>query len=55
MGDGLLEHFSVLKDPRIERNKLHQLEDILVLTVCAVAAGADGWEGISVLPVLNWL
>jgi hypothetical protein len=42
----LIEHFSSLKDPRIERKKLHQLMDILVLTVCATLSGAEGWEDI---------
>lgn len=43
---GLLEHFSLLEDPRIERKKLHCLTDILVLSICAVSSGAEGWQGI---------
>lgn len=39
----LFEHFAELEDPRIERTKLHQLSDILVITVCAVICGADNW------------
>ncbi len=39
----LAEHFAELEDPRIERTKLHQLSDILVITVCAVICGADNW------------
>ena len=46
MSASILEHFSPLQDPRIERNKLHALPDILLLTVCAVVSGADGWEAI---------
>lgn len=42
----LIEHFSSLPDHRIERNKCHALIDIMVLVVCAVASGADGWEAI---------
>jgi DDE_Tnp_1-associated len=42
----LIEHFSALVDPRIERNKSHALIDIIVLTVSAMASGADGWEAI---------
>lgn len=42
-----VEHFSKLPDPRIERNKLHNLMDILVLTICAVISGAEGWEDIA--------
>jgi len=41
-----IEHFADLKDPRIERKKLHLLMDVLVLTVCAVASGAEGWLAI---------
>ncbi|MEI8208320.1 MAG: transposase family protein [Methylococcales bacterium] len=47
MNQNLLEHFSDIKDPRIERNKLHQLSDIIFLTISAVLSGADGWEAIA--------
>lgn len=40
------EYFQDLKDPRIERTKQHLLLDIIVLSICAVIAGADGWEDI---------
>ena len=26
----LIEHFSLLKDPRVERNKKHELIDVIV-------------------------
>ena len=42
----LIEHFSSLPDPRLDRNKCHALIDIIVLVICAVASGADGWEAI---------
>ena len=42
----LQEAFSTLEDPRIERHKRHQLLDIIVLTICAVVSGAEGWEAI---------
>ncbi|NOX42482.1 MAG: ISAs1 family transposase [Gammaproteobacteria bacterium] len=42
----LIEHFSPLDDPRINRNKSHALIDIIILTVSAMASGADGWEAI---------
>ena len=42
----IADHFSSLKDPRIERSKLHQLIDIITIAVCAVICGADGWEQI---------
>lgn len=39
-------HFGNLKDPRIERTKRHLLVDIVCLSICAVIAGAEGWEDI---------
>ena len=38
--------FAHVEDPRIERTKLHLLEDILALTICAVICGADTFVGI---------
>ncbi len=40
----LLEHFADLTDPRVERTKLHQLLDVLVIAMCAMICGAEGWE-----------
>lgn len=42
----LLKHFEDLEDPRIDRTKKHLLTDIISLAICAVIAGADGWEEI---------
>jgi len=52
-----VEHFSGLKDSRIERKKLHALPDILVLVVCAMISGAEGWEDIAAFgrSKLDWL
>lgn len=54
---GIQEHFSSLKDPRVERNKLHELTDIFLLVVCAVVGGAEGWEAIEEFgkEKLDWL
>jgi len=46
MATSLWEHFYVLPDPRIERQKKHKLEDILTITICAVICGADTWNDI---------
>jgi predicted transposase YbfD/YdcC len=35
-----------LPDPRVERTRLHALTDILVIAICAVLCGAEGWEDI---------
>ncbi len=57
MAANLIDYFSSLEDPRIERNKAHALIDIMVMTVCAVANGADGWESIEQFgkEKLHWL
>ncbi len=43
----LFEQVGKIKDPRIERKKLHSLKDILVIAVCATICGADNWEDIA--------
>jgi len=40
------EHFSKIEDPRLERNKLHKLIDIIVIAICGVICGADNWVDI---------
>lgn len=42
----ILQCFSALSDPRIERTRLHSLHDILAITFCAVIGGADNWVAI---------
>jgi len=41
------EHFDHLDDVRRDQGKLHQLADILTITLCAVLAGAEGWDDIA--------
>lgn len=43
----VVEHFKPLKDPRIDRTKLHPLENILVMTLSASISGAEGWDEIA--------
>ena len=42
------DHFAALSDPRSAHapNQRHELIDILLIAVCAVICGADGWEDI---------
>ncbi len=40
----LVEHFSSITDPRVDRTKRHKLIDILVISICATICGAEGWE-----------
>ena len=42
----LIDHFSVIEDPRMDRRKLHSLTDILVIAICAVICGADSGGGV---------
>ena len=42
---GIIKHFKDLPDPRrIDYgNDRHKLIDIIVISICAVIAGADSW------------
>lgn len=40
------DHFSCVKDPRMERTKDHPLVNIIVIAICAVICGADTWVDI---------
>jgi len=42
----LSTYFDDIPDPRVDRTKQHLLKDILVITILATIAGADGWEDI---------
>jgi predicted transposase YbfD/YdcC len=42
----LEEIFGKIADPRIDRTKLHKLIDIIMIAICAVICGAEGWEEI---------
>jgi predicted transposase YbfD/YdcC len=43
----IADAFAGLPDPRLDRNKLHRLTDILALALCAVLGGAETWEQIA--------
>ncbi|GAC1662423.1 MAG: ISAs1-like element ISBthe4 family transposase [Ktedonobacteraceae bacterium] len=38
--------FAQVEDPRMERTKLHQLRDIIIVAICGVLCGANGWVEI---------
>jgi predicted transposase YbfD/YdcC len=40
----LVKYFSELKDPRIERQKLHALPDILLIVFCGAICGVETWQ-----------
>lgn len=41
-----LDHFGKLEDKREQLKVLHSVGEILLVTLCGVIAGADGWEDI---------
>lgn len=53
----LMKYLSTMKDPRIERKKLHQLEDIVFITIAAVISGAESWNEIELYGIqkIGWL
>lgn len=53
----LISSFEGLNDPRINRTKLHPLENIIFITVSAVICGFEGWDEIAEFGVLRrqWL
>lgn len=42
----LMAHISIIPDYRQAWKVEHKLSDILLLTICAVISGAEGWEDI---------
>ena len=42
-----LTHFQAIEDPRQEGKILYPLEEILLLVLCGVISGADGWVSIA--------
>jgi len=46
-GTSVMEHFSSLTDPRVVSRSAHKLIDMVIITVCAVLAGADNWVEIA--------
>ena len=51
------QYLSQMKDPRIERRKLHVLDDIVFITIAAVLSGAETWNDIELYGKLKkeWL
>ena len=42
----LIELFSELEDPRIDRTKRHRLIDVVVIAICGIIYGADSWVDV---------
>ena len=41
------EHFATLPDPRRDHGKVHLLDEIVFMAICAVLCGADTWQEIA--------
>nr|VFK54952.1 MAG: DDE_Tnp_1-associated [Candidatus Kentron sp. TUN]VFK55858.1 MAG: DDE_Tnp_1-associated [Candidatus Kentron sp. TUN]VFK61891.1 MAG: DDE_Tnp_1-associated [Candidatus Kentron sp. TUN] len=39
--------FGQLEDPRVERTKRYPMNEILLVRMCGIAAGCDGWNDIA--------
>lgn len=39
-------YFAGVEDPRVERTKRHKLLDIIIIAICGVICGAEGWADI---------
>ncbi len=46
IGESIQRHFGGIPEPRLERTRLYELMEILVIAICAVICGADSWEDI---------
>jgi predicted transposase YbfD/YdcC len=42
----IVDHFSTLNDPRVDRTKEHNLLNIIVIAICAVISGAENFVAI---------
>ena len=45
-GIEFIDFFRTVPDHRLNRKKLHSVEEIFLVTFCAVAGGCDSWEDI---------
>jgi len=43
---GFLDFFKEIPDHRIDRRKLHEVEEILLVTFCGMIAGCDSWNDL---------
>lgn len=43
----LLDYFTELEDPRRDQGRIHRLDEIIFISICAVTCGADSWEEIA--------
>ena len=44
--EDLMKHITIIPDYRQSWKVVHKLSDIMLLTICAVISGAEGWEDV---------
>lgn len=47
MGSSLLDVFDDIEDPRAEKNRRYRLDEVLMVCVCALISGAEGWSAMA--------
>lgn len=45
--DNPLRYFSGVNDPRVERNREHRLDEMLLIAIAAVLSGAESWNDMA--------
>ncbi len=57
MNKGLIEHFEMLTDPRVDRTKRYPLIEIILLIIAGTVSGCDGWKSLKDFgeAKLDWL
>ena len=43
---GFIDFFKEIPDHRLDRKKLHRVEEILLVTFCGMLAGCDSWDDL---------
>ncbi len=53
----LLSYFSEMKDPRVERTKRHQIDDIIFIAIASVLSGVESWNEMEQYGIMKrqWL
>lgn len=50
----ILDHFTEIEDPRVDRTRQHKLIDIITIDICAVICGAEGWTDIETYGLVKY-
>ena len=50
---GIIDICKQIEDPRMDRKKLHKMETIIYVSIAAVICGAQSWNRLKNLAMLN--